>query len=263
MQPDRFAFFLGGQDLEMEAIAALLAQRIAKSDGRVGQICNHHLAWGARASDYRDQIAAALAAGLRVVLVELAPDLPLPETVIVVDHHGQRSAEPSALEQVFTLLSLPADLWTRDLTLVAANDLGHVAAMRAMGATAAEIAQIRARDRAAQGITAAQEAEGAAALLARREGLGGTIVIVDLPHGHTATVADPLALSGERRDLLILSPASTNFFGTGKCIATLDAAFPGGWRGGELPLRGFWGVAQRLDETAILAALAQATAVIA
>lgn len=252
----RYAFFLGGRDLEMVAIAALLHERQAAGDARIARVTDAGLLWGARASDYGGQIAAAAGAGLTPVLVELGADIPLPPGTIEIDHHGPRSAEPPALRQVFDLLALPEADWTRERALVAANDTGHVAGMRAMGATDEDIRRIRAADRAAQGITPEEEAEGLRALAARREGLGGRLLIVTLAHGRSATVADPLALAGDMRDLLLLSPGSTQFFGDGARIARLDAAFPGGWRGGALPLRGFWGIGTALPEAAVLAALA-------
>ncbi|NTT85942.1 hypothetical protein [Tabrizicola fusiformis] len=251
----RYAFFLGGRDLEMVTIAALLRERQAGGDVRIVQVADAGLAWGAQASDYGGQIAAAAARGEVPVLVELTADMPLPRGTIEIDHHGPRCAEPPALRQVFDLLALPGAEWTREMALVAANDSGHVAGMRAVGATDDEIRRIRAADRAAQGITAQEEAEGLRALAARRPALEGTLWVIRLNHGRSATVADPLALAGDGRDLLLLSPASTQFFGAGARIARLDAAFPGGWRGGALPLRGFWGLARPLDEAAALAAL--------
>jgi len=65
-----------------------------------------------------------------------------------------------------------------------------------------------------------------------------------LAHARTATVTDRLAkeLGGSGyQNLLILSPKEVNFYGSGKLIAILDARFPGGWSGGSLPERGFWG----------------------
>ena len=251
----RYAFFLGGRDLEMVTIAALLQARQAAGDGRIAQVADAGLQWGARVSDYGPQIAAAAARGEVPVLVELAADVPLPPGTVEIDHHGSRSGEPPALRQVLDLLALPGADWTREMELVAANDTGHVAGMRAVGATDDEIRRIRAADRAAQGITAQEEAEGLRALAARRAALEGTLWVIRLNHGRSATVADPLALTGDGRDLLLLSPASTQFFGAGARVARLDAAFPGGWRGGALPQRGFWGLARPMDEAAVLAAL--------
>ncbi|MBI4664147.1 MAG: hypothetical protein HY735_35575 [Verrucomicrobia bacterium] len=41
--------------------------------------------------------------------------------------------------------------------------------------------------------------------------------------------------------MLIVSPGEVNFFGEGGFVRGLDQAFPGGWSGGALPERGFWG----------------------
>jgi hypothetical protein len=256
MTDRRFAFFLGGRDLEMMTIAALLADLRAEGDHRVVEVEDPGLAWGARASDHAGAIRAAAARGLVTVLVELAADIPLAPGSIEIDHHGDRSHEPPALRQVFDLLQLPAHDWSREFALVAANDTGHVVGLRAMGATEAEIARIRAADRAAQGITPQEEAEGLAALAQRQEAMGGSLLIVNLTQGRSATVADPLALSGDDRDLLVLSPAITQFFGRGTRVSRLDAAFPGGWRGGALPVRGFWGIGRPVPADRIMAALA-------
>lgn len=243
MTPPRYAFFLGGHDLEMVTIADLLHEQQIGGDPRVVEVCDKGLSWGARASEYRSEIAAAVARGLNPVLVELTRDMPLPPRSLEIDHHGPRSAEPAALRQVFMLLDLPGSLWTRDFDLVAANDTGHIPALERFGASHAEIAAIRRRDRQAQGITAEEEAQGLAALAQAETALADSLIVITLPHGRSATVADPLVLAGDRRDLLILCPQSTQFFGNGARIARLDAAFPGGWRGGELPRRGFWGLA--------------------
>jgi hypothetical protein len=255
MTGPRYAFFLGGHDLEMITIAALLVDLRSDGDARVADICDPGLSWGARASDHGDEINDAARSGLVPVLVELIPDITLPPHCVLIDHHGDRSAEPSALRQIFDLLSLPPDRWTRDFALVAANDTGHVGALRRMGATDPEIADIRARDRRAQGITEIEEAQGRAALERAETLLDGSLIVVRLPHARTATVTDPLALQGEESDILVLCPGSVQFFGRGDRITRLDAALPGGWRGGELPKRGFWGVSRTVSLEEIISLL--------
>ena len=248
-------FFLGGRDLEMTAIAALARAVLGPHAVR-----DKELGWGAAASAYGAQIAAAAGQGLTPVLVELAPDIALPPGCVLVDHHGARASEPTSIEQVFALLGLPAADWTRDHALIAANDRGHVAALRAMGASAAEIARIRAADRRAQGITLEQDAAGRAALTAAERHPGG-LLLARLAHGRAATLTDPLAESGApERDLLALMPGEAAFFGRGSGVAALDAAFPGGWSGGELPRRGFWGrhFPDPVEAAPLLAALAGA-----
>ena len=250
-----FRFFLGGHDLEMLTIAALVRAQLGSA-----AVVDKGLRWGAQADAYAAEIDAWRAAGGTAVLVELPAPGFVGEDVVEVDHHGARTADPSALRQVFSLLGLPAESWTRHFSLVEANDIGHVAAMRAIGATAAEMATIRAADRAAQGITEAEEMAGRDALAAARFALDGRLMVVDLPHGRTATAMDPLALEQERalQDVLILTPGGPHFFGSGGAVAALDDAFPGGWRGGHLPQRGFWGVQGAVDEAALLGVIAQA-----
>jgi hypothetical protein len=150
------------------------------------------------------------------------------------------------LEQVFDLLRLPSSRWTRWFALVAANDRGHVRAMLELDppATAAELQQIRAADRGAQGITLQQEQEATAAIAHARLLAGGALTVVDLPHDRTAAVADQLepALGGcGYENLLVYSPNQVNFFGRGQVIERLVGQFPGSWFGGDLPDRGFWG----------------------
>lgn len=239
-------FFLGGHDLEMVEIAALIRGALGAD-----AVADKGLPWhGAVASAYADEIATALARGRQPVLVELGIDLDADviDRCLVVDHHGDRAGadRPTSLEQVFALLHLPPSRWTRRLALVAANDRGWIPELRAMGATAEEIAAIRAEDRAAQGLTAADEAAAEVALAEREIALDGSLIVVRLPHARTAAVMDRLvqeAGSGGPPDTLILSPGEVNFSGCGARVLALDAAFPGGWRGGALPAFGFWGKA--------------------
>lgn len=253
----RWVVCLGGRDLEMAAIAALLADR---PDVRV---IDRGLAWGARGAAYVDDIRAAVAAGRRVALVELADDLPADfprDGLTWIDHHGPLAGRdvPTSLEQVFRLFGFPPDRWTRDLELVAANDRGHLPALARLGATPEEMADVRRRDRAAQGVTPAEEEQGRAAADRREERLGGRLAVVRLPHARTATVTDALAaeLGGPGyENLLVLCPGATVFFGSGRCVERLRAAVPGGWWGGELPERGYWGHAGPADEVTLINAI--------
>lgn len=238
-EPVPQSFFLGGNDLEMETIRGLLrAVRAEVHDDR--------LTWGAKASHYGPTITDALARGLTPALVELEADIPLPaDAVVIVDHHGALAGADAAtsLEQVFALLGLPASAWTREFELVAANDRGHIDGLVRAGATRDEIIRIRRADRTAQGVSGAEEREAADAV-ARAERPAEGLTIVRLPHARTAPVADALhpALGGPGYDCLVVtSPGEINVFADGATIARLDAQFPGGWKGGSLPERGFWG----------------------
>ena len=111
-----YEFFLGGYDLEMLTIRQLIEE--------VGDIPLHdrHVGWGAKASTYGSEITACQSAGRTPVLVELNDDLGLDATattkpVVLIDHHDERAGRdvPTSLEQVFELLQLPRDQWSRQM----------------------------------------------------------------------------------------------------------------------------------------------------
>ncbi|TVR81414.1 MAG: hypothetical protein EA405_08715 [Rhodospirillales bacterium] len=242
----------------MAAIRELLERHAS------GRFTDKRLAWGAKVSDYRDEIAGVLGRGDTPVLIELTDDLPADafdrERTIVVDHHGSRAGadRPTSLEQVFALLGRPAGEWTRELALIAANDKGHIAAMRAFGAADEEIRVIRARDRAAQGVKAADEDSARKAIAARR--VIGHLTWVVVPQDRSTAVADLIepALGGPGYDaLLVEMPTKLAFFGDGTSVARLAAAVPGSWFGGALPDRGFWGalLPPGADRARLIAAL--------
>lgn len=239
--PDQFRFFLGGRDLEMVTIRDLLQEEAP------GRVVDHGLAWGAKASDYREEIEEALAAGETPVLIELEQDLDLPrDRVRIVDHHGERAGgdRPSALRQVLDLLGLPEERWSRRLRLVAANDTAYLKGLEEAGASAEEIRRIRAADRAAQGITEEDEAAAVEALEGIERRAGGRLLVARLPRPRTSPLVDRLQpqLGGPGfENLLVLAPGEVNFFGTGKLVEALDDRFPGGWKGGALPEAGYWG----------------------
>lgn len=249
--PLRLVFLLGGHDLEMLAIRDLLVSAKTPFHDR-------SLRWGAKASSYRAELAAARADGRTPVLIELENDLglaavpavalpkPLPPAVeaITVDHHGPAAGDrPTALEQVFALLGLPGSAWTRWHDLVAANDRGHIAALRLFGADDDEIRRVRRADLAAQGVTDPEWAAASESIRDRRQ-VGG-LTIVDLPHDRAGLAADLLDPAfggpGVPEDLLVVSPGEVNFYGSGPRVTALAGKFHGGWCGGELPARGFWG----------------------
>ena len=256
---DRLAFFLGGRDLEMATIRELLDAE------PVGAVVDYRLAWGASAAAYVADIDDALRRGLVPVLVELdlaatpelrahtilatdarAGDRSLGDgAIIVVDHHGPLAGadRPTSLEQVLDLLGARARRWSRWYELVAANDRGHVAEMLAHGATLPELHAVRAADRLAQGITSDEETEGTRAADAAERPCDG-LTIVRLAHDRTAPVVDRLdaALGGPGYDtLLVRTPVATHVFADGATVASLNTTLPGGWYGGALPARGFWG----------------------
>ena len=167
-----------------------------------------------------------------------------------------------ARHQVFALLELPPLHWSRWFELVAANDRGYIPALVEVGATPAEIASVRAADRAAQGITAAQEVAAEKAIARRETYADGRLILIRLPHARAATVTDRLQpeLGGPGYDnLIVLSPDEINFYGRGALVRRLEQTFAGGWYGGALPEYGYWGHGTLLPSiTAVLDCLEQA-----
>ncbi len=248
----RLVFFLGGRDLEMLEIRRLLEAHAP------GRFHDAGLRWGAKASAYVAAIEACLSAGDVPVLVELEDDLGIdPARKVVVDHHGPAAGAeaPTSLERVHALLGLPPESLTRRQRLVAANDRGHIAALVEAGATRAEIAALRAEDRAAQGVTERDEAEAGEAVSRAEVRCGGRLTVVTSPGARVAPVADRLdaALGGPGyRNLLVVSPGEVNFSGEGRVVRALAEAHPEGWWGGSLPERGFWGASPVPDGVAAL-----------
>ncbi|HIP83247.1 MAG TPA: hypothetical protein EYH19_06700 [Desulfocapsa sulfexigens] len=238
------SFFLGGHDLEMLTILELLkANGIAAKD-----IFDKQLAWGAAADDYRQEIQSCFEYGRAPVLIELADrEGKYHNRAIVIDHHNESAGQdvPTSLHQVFDLLGLAKNAWTRWHELVAANDRGYIPALLAVGATQQEIQDIRAADRAAQGVTPEEEKLCEDALTRLEYLLEGSLVIARLPHNRTSPLCDRLepALGGAGyRNLLVFCPREVNFFGSGRLVEQLAGSFPGCWYGGALPEYGFWGM---------------------
>lgn len=247
MNRESLVFFLGGYDLEMESILHLLQKHVSP-----GQIHDHHLAWGARASAYNTELDSVFHEGKRPVLIELTVDRPLPATCILIDHHNERSGadQPTSLEQIFRLLELPEREWTRWHALVAANDRGYLPEMAAMGATTEEMISIRSADRRSQGIREFEEQQAIDAVARRTIHAGGQLTRIDLPHSRTAAAADRMErlLGGAGYyNLIVGTPSSVSFFGEGSLIDVLKQNFPGGWWGGALPERGYWGSATDIE----------------
>lgn len=235
--------FAGGYDGEMVAI--INACREAGIE-----VVDKHLGWGAAASAYSEEIAAAVSEDKIPVLVELTLDIEVPSTSIVVDHHNENAGKPASILQVLDLLGMEP---SREQQLIAANDCGYIPGMLALGATPEEVAAVRMADRAAQGITPEQESEAERAIAAA-EVING-VTIVKMAHSKTATVCDRLFDPEKEQRLLIISgDGESNFFGNGELCLALQGEKTGktpegwdtysnfgGWVGGNLPTSGFWG----------------------
>lgn len=140
-------FLLGGYDLEMLTIKQMLEGR----DDCV--VFDQHLNWGnAILSAYGDEIKNH--PDSPVYGIELKEDIPCPKNYHSIDHHNSKEDNASSLEQVADILGIKL---TRRQMLVAANDKGYIPAMMEIGATKVEIADIRRKDRKAQGISVEDE----------------------------------------------------------------------------------------------------------
>lgn len=185
------------------------------------------ISWPAHVSVYHGQLFQAHAQGCQPVTIELVADIPVPEDTIQIDHHGDRAHEAASVLQLCKLLGLTP---TRHDLLIAANDAGYFPAMEAMGASADEMARIRALDRKAQGIT--EDQERAAIVALQHKIIRHGVTIVRLSHSKTATVTDRLYVSGHPQNLLIQSKDEINYFGPADICQAFQKAFPNSWFGG-------------------------------
>ncbi len=205
--------------------------------------------WGASWKGLEPAIGAAVADALAapnpptVHGVELAG--PNPYHAIDIDHHryqnDDRSHPLSSLEQVATIVGHPLD---RREQLIAANDRAYIPGMKALGATDPEIEAVRQLDRAAQGITPADEAR-AVADLARAERRGARI--------HVACSAKPTSahmdrLYGQAPEILLTSEHEWNYSGP-RHLQLAAANFPEQhWSGGS-PESGYFGILDPAEPT--------------
>lgn len=146
-------YFLGGNDLEMMEIRKLLQRVNAK-------IVDKNLSWGAKISDYLEEINQ-LKAGEVAVFVELEQDIKPTIEYEIIDHHGEYSHFPTALEQIASKFNIALD---RFQTLVCINDKYHINGLKKAGISSQEIETIRQMDRMAQGVTEEDELLGVEAI---------------------------------------------------------------------------------------------------
>jgi hypothetical protein len=192
-----YVFLLGGYDLEMVEIKQLLINLgIRFHDKR--------LHWNnAKLSAYKRNLNNEE----HFVGIELQSDIELPANYTLIDHHNERSDSPSSIEQVATMLNLQL---IRDQQLVAANDKGYIPAMEQMHATKEEIADIRKRDREAQGITEQDEKLAIKSINHHKQQEGGTIIIKSLT-SKFAAITD--FLYPNYKSLLIHTDTELTYYG--------------------------------------------------
>lgn len=198
---NNIVFLLGGHDLEMIEIRRILADSKIHYEDR-------NLTWNtARLSAYKD-IWFSLP-NLIYFGVELQEDCPLPQNYTRIDHHNDYNDRPAAIIQVANLLGVEPD---RRLKLVAANDAGYIPAMQAMGATDAEITDIRRQDRAAQGVSEEDERLAEKSIAENLTDYGDLLTVRSLTF-RFSPICDRLF---PYRRLFIYTDAEWVFYGDGK-----------------------------------------------
>ncbi|HED38145.1 MAG TPA: hypothetical protein ENI76_07870, partial [Ignavibacteria bacterium] len=181
---ENFIFFLGGYDLEMITIREILEENEQ-------EYIDKNLKWGAKLSEYKDKLAE-LHHNEIPVLIELTLDIPAPKNATIIDHHNEKENKPSSLEQIAELLNVKLN---RRQQLIAANDRGHISALKEICASENEIREIRKKDKDAQGVTEEDESLAKESIEEnKRDVIGATIIkslsdkfspITDLMYGKT------------------------------------------------------------------------------
>jgi hypothetical protein len=202
--PDIF-FLLGGYDLEMVEIRRLL-ESCNLQEGR--DFADLRLGWGAKLSAYAAVLEDPQFGNRVFAGIELAEDITPPLGYRRIDHHNDFDDRPAAIVQIAELLGLTLTRWQM---LVAANDARYIPGMLEMGASQAEIDQIRRADRQAQGVTEVDERAGEEAVAAKQE--VGNLTVVQSKTGKFSTITD--RLFGVKR-LLIYTEEELTYYGEGK-----------------------------------------------
>lgn len=143
MKNKKMIFLLGGYDLEMIEIKKILENNNI-------DFIDKNLSWGAKLSDYLDEIEKYKSTDVTIYGIELEVDISLPKNYKEIDHHNENSNKPSSIEQVADILDIKL---SRHQMLVDKNDSGFIDGMKLICATDTEIQNIRALDRQSQGIT--------------------------------------------------------------------------------------------------------------
>lgn len=180
-------FLLGGKDLEMETIKEML-------QGRNLEFYDKNLNWGnAALSQYKEELERHKED--LVIAIELRCDIEVPANYLAIDHHNERNAEKSSIEQVADLLGIELNRYQQ---LVAANDKAYICGMIELGASKEEIEEIRLRDRRCQGITEVEEATAAKEVKQCKFSDG--IALVKTTLSHFTPLAD--TLFGEKKVII-------------------------------------------------------------
>lgn len=167
-QIEKYVFLLGGHDLEMLEIRNILDKQNMK-------YYDNQLAWGAKLSDYKDEIKDLKDDYYTIVGIELNKDIELKNNkYIEIDHHNENNNKKAPIEQIADILGLELNRYQK---LVAENDKGYIKAMKKYGASKEEIDRIRRKDREAQGISKEDEILAEESLKFNKKNFGNLIVV--------------------------------------------------------------------------------------
>lgn len=196
---NKIIFLLGGHDLEMLTIKEHL---LAVGFEQEVNLFDQQLAWGAKLSAYEELLKKH--PDKTIYGIELTEDIRPPSNYKRIDHHNDFSDNDASLLQVLQLLNKEP---SREDKLVIANDVGHIEAMKCMGASETEIKRIRQEERVIAGVSQEDEAK------ALEE-----IASVEVQHGvHIIKTSlnsfSPIVDTYTKRPLLVCSQKSLTYYG--------------------------------------------------
>lgn len=199
-------FLLGGHDLEMHEIAALLKRwGFTFFDRNLSWANAVMSAYGDVLQQYGNQDEMLLYG------IELRDDLNgiVYRNYFRIDHHNDYCGCPASLEQVARIIGVDLSWYQK---LIAANDSGYIPAMQRLGASSAEVAEIRLADRKLQGCTPKDEQLAELSIENNLQKIGDLIVVKALT-SHFSPICDRL---WPYRKLLIYTENSLCYYGVEK-----------------------------------------------
>jgi len=213
-ETNKYVFFLGGRDLEMLEIKKILNAHNLK-------VFDRNLTRGVKLSDYKKELLdedSTLKKQANVFIeLEIDDKIFLGENYKIIDHHNEHSNKKSSLEQVIEFLKTELQIeveFTRYFQLVAINDVKHIKGMEEAGASREKIAQIRAADRKAQGVTESEEDLARASILYFKSD-DGLITTIQAQTNHFSTIRD-IVYFEKSKHLIIYNEKTLNYYGPAK-----------------------------------------------
>ena len=202
------------------------------------RVLESHQRWGASWSKLEPRIQRELADSVGVPIFGVELEGPNPYGASNIDHHrysgDDRSHPLSSVEQVAGIVGVQLDRWR---TLVAINDRGYIPGLERFGASAEEIALVRAQDRDAQGLTAIHRERAQRDITAAE--WSGRRAAVRCPDGSTSWHSDLLYPIAD--EWLLMGPATWSYSGPRHLKFTALELPEHTWTGGAED-RGYFGI---------------------